>query len=171
MPTTSPHPPSSEGGDGLAVDKIHVEPRRTQVAIEPERRETIRITLKLDRGQAHAHAQAIQTLVPEYGKYRLEMLRDGDTMRVCWDFNANYYGDICRSIEAVEEILTDQGVIRSASVEELIHGRSMVMDMAAKLDRLIQTISGPTSEPFGRQPEKREPPSKRESWWRRLFKL
>ena len=118
----------------------------------PDRREAVKITLKLDKSAYERHRGAVMMLKCNPGT-----LGQDDTLKVGYAFNVHYYGDVVTGSTPINEIASDPSVVREVNVEELVHGRSVVLEVAAKLTRLIDELEG-----------KPCPKPSTPSWWRRV---
>ena len=119
----------------------------------PDRREAVKITLKLDKAAYERHRGAVMMLRLNPGT-----LGQDDTLKVGYEFNVHYYGDVVDGLDAVSEIASDPSVVREVKIEELVHGRSVILEVAAKLTRLIDELEG-----------KPCPKPSTPSWWRRVL--
>jgi hypothetical protein len=90
--------------------------------------------MELTKDAADKHEDAVKTLI----RNLKTQLRDGDTLKVTYDFIVQYYGDIVRKLQAVGVICSDPSVVVTASCGELEEGRILVYEVLKKLDHVIQ---------------------------------
>ena len=100
------------------------------------RTEEIGISLSLDSKSAKLRDEEVKTLIEGYGSD----VREGDILKIRYTFKASYFGDVEKSLRAISKILDEPGVIRDASLKELIHGRSIVLSVASRLEEIIKKI-------------------------------
>jgi hypothetical protein len=102
----------------------------------PERREEIVIGLELDAARARKHDAEVRFL----SGWDLLCVEQGDTVHIDYKFRIDYFDHVCGKLEAVERIIDDPEVVKRVSVEELEYGRSVIMDVAAKLKSIIEKL-------------------------------
>ena len=102
---------------------------------DPNRSETVQISLKLDSKYARRHHEAIQTVFDGRPPF---VLASRDSLYVDYTFNVTYFDDVASKLDAISQILADPNVAVSASLEELRHGRSVIFEVGTAIDRVIQ---------------------------------
>ena len=118
---------------------------------DASRSEVVKISFTLNKSASERHSLSIQALSLNPGQLGCD-----DTLYFSYTFRVDYYGDVLKGLAAVNDIASDPSVVREVKVEELIHGRSVILEVAAQLTRLIDKLEG------NQCPK----PSKR-SWWQR----
>ncbi len=98
----------------------------------PTRTEAVQLRLTLDRGLAEAHETALETILD--GK--VPRCQAGDTLKVEYQFSIAYFGNVVAKLKAINEMIAS-GVATDGSIEELIHGRSLIREVLSQFDRLI----------------------------------
>lgn len=69
-------------------------------------------------------------------------IAEGDTLKLKYEFNCKYYGNVVDHFDALGRILEDDSLVKDISITELIHGRSVIVDIVQKLTRIIDTLEG-----------------------------
>lgn len=102
----------------------------------PTRSEKVKIYLELDKNQDSKYKDNLKIIL---GSKKQEISR-GDILKVDFDFFADYFGEVEAKLDAISRILTDSSVVRKADIQELKHGRSVVVDVVQHLTRIIDQL-------------------------------
>jgi hypothetical protein len=105
---------------------------------ERTRTETLSFKVKLDRAGADRHEPALRRT--QFGRH-LDWLVEGDTLHVDYSCNLHYFGDAERHLRLFEDLLADPAVVVDADVEELDHGKSILVDLVRTIERLQGRIA------------------------------
>ncbi len=101
------------------------------------RHEDITITLVLNKSQVDRHLDNLNLI---HQDCVLRPVEEGDTLRVSYGIWISYFGRVVECLTAVEKILDDPGVVREAHMIELKHGRSLLLDVQRKLERVMAKL-------------------------------
>lgn len=96
------------------------------------RTEKVIFKLQLDKEQADKNKDALEV----FGNY---LLQDGDILKLNYVFNIDYINGIEENFDALIK-LSDNGVIVSADMKELLHGRSLLLELLKKLQTLMGKV-------------------------------
>ena len=102
-----------------------------------DRSETVLIRIDLDKKAWKRHKTDIRTVMPTAPE-----IEDGDMLKFKYEFNIRYYGDIVEHFEAIGRVVEDESLVKDIKIDELIHGRSVIIDIVQKLTRIIDTLEG-----------------------------
>ena len=59
-----------------------------------------------------------------------------------YEFNVEYFGSVEVSLDAISRIANEKKLVRHVKISELKRGRSVIVDVLAKLTRLINKLEG-----------------------------
>lgn len=90
---------------------------------KPNRIENIQINLQLDKQKFDKHKDELGELLTY-----TPTVCSGDILNVKYNFNVEYYGNICKKLAAINEIMADPEVVISVSDDELNHGQSVIAE-------------------------------------------
>ncbi|KPK54268.1 MAG: hypothetical protein AMS22_06080 [Thiotrichales bacterium SG8_50] len=133
--------------------------------MNPTRIENVKIKMELDYDAYLRNKEAVTALTS------VENVREGDKLKITYDFSCWYLGDIVEKLTAVETICNDPATIKTASCSELEEGRILVYKVLRKLDDVIRQVRERNDDPFRwrREPEPTPGPRVRRTWlewWR-----
>lgn len=96
-------------------------------------RETIRIRLETEDLSNEA---LVRTLAPG-----LPMIIQGDKLKVTYDLNFDYIGNIYEQLTAIEKLLDSPNVIGHADMKNIAGGKILLQQIIRKLDRVADLLS------------------------------
>jgi len=96
------------------------------------RTEEIVLTLTLDKALVAKHADALANI-----PYTPVVLQDEDVLKINYTLHATYW-KVFKALAAIETLLDEPGVVRTGDIKELKHGRCLFLEVARKLDRIIE---------------------------------
>lgn len=105
----------------------------------PTLTEVLRFRIDFDAAKARAHRTALATLA-EHIRHDIQ---DGDTLKFSYAVQVQYFGEVARKLDALLEILEDEEMVLHVDLEEMIRGRSVIRDVLAKLEALIDEEARP----------------------------
>ena len=122
--------------------------------------------LSLDSKSAKLREEEVKTLVKGYGSD----VRDGDILKIRYAFAASYFGNVEESLRAISKIIDEPGVVSNASIKELIHGISIVLSVASRLEEIIKKIEDDSGDEEwfknrDERLEKEKDARARSHWW------
>ena len=100
------------------------------------RAESVNIGMDLDKKAFDRHEEVVRILVPNFKG----QLKQGDNLKVSYDFFIMYFGDVVKKLTAVAAICDDPDVVLSASCEELEEGEILCYEVLNKLKRVIALV-------------------------------
>jgi len=110
------------------------------------RHEVLRIKITLTGERALARRSALRAL---HGDRFIEPRADCE-YNVMYQFNCDYMGDIAGKLSLLCELMNDG--VTAASIDELQHSRSQILEVVRGLDRVINKLK-PRWWQFWRRPE------------------
>lgn len=92
--------------------------------------EVVRINFTLNKSLSELYAETIKELctVPN--------LNDGDDLKIHYQFNIQYFGEIVKKLKAVLTLLNDPIVIVNCNHEELLHGQCLIEEVLLGLKNI-----------------------------------
>jgi len=103
-----------------------------------DRYEQRRFKLELDKGQADKFRDQLSVFPPHIGDAANAMIA-GDELKITYDVNINYWGNVVPCLEALKKILSDPAVVLSVQLEELRHSECLIATVLDKV-REVQEI-------------------------------
>lgn len=101
----------------------------------PARTEHVQVKMKLDRAKAIEHAESVCAISPATWT-AATACAEGDTITLTYELLIEYFGDICRKLEATARLCADPGVVVEANTEELLHGRCLAQEIFGALEKV-----------------------------------
>lgn len=122
---------------------------------KPERIETVRINMKLDKAAYDRYTAEVKLICPNLW---VEMLKD-DSLNVKYEFFITYLGQVAANLAAVKTICLDPDVVIDANCEMLTEGRILAYEVLRELDNIIRIVKERNGAP--------SPPKRTwRQWWR-----
>lgn len=104
--------------------------------MRPTRSECLFLRLDVDAVAARNFEDDIR-LILGYEPARGEK---GDTIHVCWTLTAEYFGEIEAKLKAFRRLMVNPAFIAKADVKELVHGHSLIVEVAHEIKSIIQQL-------------------------------
>jgi len=99
--------------------------------------ESVQINMTLTKDGTEKHKKALSVLPLPGGT---PVMLAGDELKVNYEFNIRYLGNVAECLEAVNSILEDRSVIRMANLEELRQGRCLIQEIMNRLQDIQRTL-------------------------------
>jgi hypothetical protein len=102
-----------------------------------ERSEVILIRVALDKSAYGRPEHNLKTVMPNAPD-----IAEGDTLKLSYEFRADYHGDVAAKLDAIGRIVADESLVKAVEIEELKYGRSVIVQIVQELTRIIDTLEG-----------------------------
>ena len=99
-----------------------------------ERNEKLHLRLRVENPAAPELQDAIGAILDTP-----PVVREGDTLNIDYKLQADYFGSVAKKLGGIIE-LAERGVAIEADVAELLHGKSLIVEVVRLLDKLPEYL-------------------------------
>lgn len=105
---------------------------------KPERLERMTFVMEMDGPTAHRLKDSFRKVVK--ADPCLAAKESGTTVEVKYNFDCEYYGGCAEALDGILELTKDESVVSTVSLKELAHGKSLMVDLVKKIEKLEKRI-------------------------------